>query len=83
MKFMGGGGGGEGSFIYRKSLFKNVLGHNICICQPIFKSFAAHFAISLVLNCAKKIFHPNKTLSDTREKREQICWCFSISSVSK
>ena len=31
-------------FLYRRSLFKNVFGQNFCICQPIFKILAAHFA---------------------------------------
>ena len=42
-------------FSIQNSLFKNVFGHNFCICQLIFKIFVAYFTTNLALNIFKKI----------------------------
>ena len=45
-----------GYFSMENSLFKNIFGHNFCICQPIFKICVAHFTTNLVLYTVRKIF---------------------------
>ena len=44
------------SLAYAKSLFKSIFGHQIFICKPIFKMFAAHFRTKGMLTHDKIIF---------------------------
>ena len=44
------------SLAYAKSLLKNIFGHLIFICEPIFKIFAAHFRTKGIPNNDKIIF---------------------------
>ena len=43
-------------FPIQNSLFKNIFGHKIFICQLIFKIFTAQFTTNLGLDIGKKYF---------------------------
>ena len=44
-------------FTIGKISIKIIFAHNCFIYEPIFKIFAAHFTINLVLNAVKKTLH--------------------------
>ena len=56
------------NFCMQKSLFKNIFGHLMFICERIFKIFAAHFRTKGMLNHGKIILYEDESQrGDTRK----------------